>query len=150
MKTNFLVALLAVASTFAACKKDNNNGPQPEDTKLPSGQYRLIESVQYDQSGKDSASVKFPVSNLSLTFDQDKKTAAVTGKPEGVQVTGTYNVNPANALTDAVIKTTKIAASPNDLLVVGLLEKGETFEAKGGTVTLMAKDKGRLVFSMQK
>jgi hypothetical protein len=150
MKTKFLVALLAVATTFAACKKDNNDSPKPEDTKLPAGTYRLIESVQYDKAGKDSTSVKFPLSNLSLTFDQEKQTASVSGQPEVIQVSGTYNVKTNSALADAAIKTSKIAATENDLIVVGLLENGDKYEAKGATVTVNAKDKGRLVFSMQK
>jgi len=148
MKIKFLVVLLAVASSFVACKKDNNT--PVDDTKLPTGQYRLIESVQADVTGKDSASVKFPVSNLSLTFDQDKKIANLSGQPETIQISGTYKVNANSILSDATIKTSKIAASDNDLIVLSLLEKGDSFEAKGQTVVVNAKGKGRLVFSMQK
>ncbi|RAJ31059.1 hypothetical protein [Pedobacter cryoconitis] len=150
MKTKFLVALLAVATTFAACKKDNNDSQKPEDTKLPQGTYRLIESVQYDKAGKDSASVKFPMSTLNLSFDQDKKTASVSGEPELIKITGSYNVKINSTLADADIRTTKVAGTENDKIVVGLLEKGDTFEAKGQTVIVKAKDKGHLVFSTQK
>lgn len=148
MKIKFLVVLLAVASSFVACKKDKN--APVDDVKLPTGQYRLIESVQSDVTGKDSASVKFPVSNLSLTFDQNKKIANLTGKPESIHINGSYGVNANNALNNALITSTKVAATDNDKVVYSLLEKGDTFETKGGAVIIKAKGKGYLVFSMQK
>ncbi|SEB10680.1 hypothetical protein [Pedobacter hartonius] len=148
MKIKFLVAFLAVATAFTACKKDNDDTTPGK--KLPTGQYRLIESVQYDSAGKDSATVKFPLSSLSLSFDQNKKAANIVGKPESLNIVGSYNVKANSALTDKLISTSKIIGTVNDGLVVTLLQNGTAYEATSGTVTIKAKDKGYLVFSMQK
>ncbi|MNR17070.1 hypothetical protein D3C85_1337120 [compost metagenome] len=105
---------------------------------------------EFNAQGKDSSTVEFPVSALSLTFDQATKTANVSGKPENIQLTGTYTVKGKDSLKDAKISTSKIAPGQHDMKVVEFLELGQQFEAKAGTVTINTKDKGYLVFSMQK
>lgn len=149
MKTKFLATLLVIAAAFTACKKDNDQNPG-EGAPLPKGQYRLIEMHEFNAQGKDSAKVEFPLSGLSLTFDQATRTANLSGKPETVQVTGSYTVRGSNTLKDAKISTSKIAPGENDMKVVQFLELGQQFEAKAGTVIINTKDKGYLVFSMQK
>lgn len=148
MKIKFLATLVVIAAAFTACKKDNDQNP--EETALPTGQYRLIEMHEFDAQGKDSSTVKFPVSALSLTFDQAAKTANLSGKPENIQLTGTYTVTGQNGLKDAKISTSKIAPGEHDMKVVQFLELGQQFETKGGTVVINTKDQGYLVFSMQK
>lgn len=150
MRIKFLVVLLAGASLFAACKKDNNeNIPDPQ-AKLPEGQYRLVKSVQYDKAGKDSATVNFPISTLHLSFNQETKKASVLGVPESVSLRGTYDGDTNGTLSNASIAIARAAATPNDLVVIGLLETGTNFEGSGATVTIKAKDHGYLVFSTQK
>lgn len=148
MKNKFLAVLLVIAAAFTACKKDKVQAP--EEKTLPSGKYRLIEMVQSDVAGKDSVSTKYPVSSLSLTFDQDKKTANVSGKPEILQITGSYNVKSDEVLADAKVSTSRNVPGENDLNVADLLSAGEKYELKGGSVIIHAKNKGFLVFSMQK
>lgn len=148
MRNKFLAALLVIATAFTACKKDKVQ--EPEEKVLPEGKYRLIEMVQSDITGKDSVAVKYPVSSLSLTFNQEKKTADVSGKPELLQMNGTFNVNPDGSLSDAKVSTSRSVPGENDLTVADLLTAGEKYEVKGGTVIVHAKQKGHLVFSMQK
>lgn len=151
MKSKFLVVLLlAGVSVFTACKKDKNENPPQPGAKLPEGQYRLVKSVQYDKAGADSAIVDLPLSTLNLSFDQDKKTANLTGVADSVSITGTYNAALDGTLSNASIATGKEAATAKDLVIIGLLEKGTTFEPTGATVTIKAKDHGYLVFSTQK
>lgn len=147
MKIKFLATLVVIAAAFTACKKDNQN---PEETVLPTGKYRLVEMHEFNAQGKDSSTVEFPVSALSLTFDQATKTANVSGKPENIHLTGAYTVKGKDGLKDAKISTSKIAPAEHDMKVVQFLELGQQFEAKGGTVRINTKDKGYLVFSMQK
>lgn len=149
MKIKFLATLVVIAAAFTACKKDNDQNPG-DGTPLPKGQYRLIEMHEFNAQGKDSAKVEFPVSGLSLTFDQATRTANLSGKPETIQLTGSYTVRGNNTLKDAKISTSKIAPGENDMKVVQFLELGQQFETKGGTVIINTKDKGYLVFSMQK
>ena len=149
MKSKFLVVLLAAASLFAACKKDKHD-PVVPGAKLPEGQYRLIKSVQYDKAGQDSATVSFPLSSLNLSFDQTLKTANLAGKADSATLTGTYNAALDGTLSNASVVASGATATPNDLVIIGLLEKGTTFEPAGGIVTIKAKDHGYLVFSTQK
>ncbi|MBB5638123.1 hypothetical protein HDE68_004049 [Pedobacter cryoconitis] len=151
MKIKFLVLLLAGATSLAACKKDKDApAPNPGDTQLPIGTYKLVQSINYDSTGK-ADTLKFPLSDLSLSFDQAKQTANIAGKPESIQITGGYNVKANNVLTDAVFTTPGIAPpTANDAVVLNLLKTGDSYEAKGATVTIKAKDKGFLVFSAQK
>lgn len=148
MKNKFLAALLVIAAAFTACKKDK--AQEPEEKLLPGGKYRLIEMVHSDVSGKDSLSVKFPVSSFSLTFNQEEKTADVSGKPELLQMNGTYSVKPDGILTDAKVTTSRGVPGENDLTVADFLSAGEKYEVKGGTIIVHAKQKGHLVFSTQK
>lgn len=150
MKSKFLVVLLAAASLFAACKKDKNDPVVPGGGNLPAGQYRLVKSVQYDKAGQDSATVSFPLSTLNLSFDQTQKTANLTGKADSATITGTYNAALDGTLTNASVVASGATATPNDLVIISLLEKGTTFEPAGVTVTIKAKDHGYLVFSTQK
>lgn len=150
MKSKFLVVLLAAASLIAACKKDKNEPVGPGAGNLPQGQYRLVKSVQYDKSGQDSATVSFPLSTLNLSFDQTQKTANLTGKADSSTITGTYKAASDGTLSNASIVASGATATPNDLVIINLLEKGTTFEPAGGTVTIKAKDQGYLVFSTQK
>ena len=150
MNIKFLVAALAIATTFAACKKDKDNELVPEETQLPAGTFRLIESVQFDQAGNDSVSVRYPISNLNLAFNQETKIASVSGKQENVQVAGTYTANADHTLTNGVVDYIKIVTTPTDSLIIGLLNNVDKFEVNNQTVTVNAKGKGRLVFSMQK
>lgn len=152
MKARFLVLLLAGATSLAACKKNNNNNPgsTPEDFKVPVGIYNLTQSVKFDSAGTKADTVKFEESDLSLTFDQVKKTASVSGSPEIAKVIGGYVVKANNVLADAVIKTTKISGTENDAIVVALLEKVEAYEAKNEIVTMKTKDKSYLVFTVKK
>jgi hypothetical protein len=149
MKIKFLATLVVIAAAFTACKKDNDQNPGDGAT-LPKGQYRLIEMHEFNAQGKDSATVEFPVSALSLTFDQAKRTANLSGKPESIQLTGSYQVRGQGTLKDAKISTSRITPTENDMKVVQFLELGQQFETKGGTVIINTKDKGYLVFSMQK
>ncbi|RQO74849.1 hypothetical protein DBR43_05570 [Pedobacter sp. KBW06] len=149
MKTQFLATLVVIAAAFTACKKDNDQNPG-DGAALPKGQYRLIEMHQLNAQGKDSATVEFPVSGLSLTFDQAKQTANVSGKPENIQLSGSYTVSDKDGLKDVKISTSKIAPGENDMKVVQFLELGQQFENKGRNVIIHTKDKGYLVFSMQK
>lgn len=148
MKNKFLAVLLVIATAFIACKKDKEQAP--EENVLPTGKYRLIEMMQSDVAGKDSVSVKYPISTLSLTFDQDKKTANVEGRPELLHMAGSYNVKADGSLTDAKVSTSRSVPGENDLNVADLLTIGEKYEVKGGTIIVHAKNKGYLVFSMQK
>lgn len=148
MKNKFLAVLLVIAAAFTACKKDKVQ--EPQENVLPAGKYRLIEMQQTDAAGKDSVTVKYPVSSLSLTFDQEKQTANVTGKPELLQMTGSYNVKADGSLTDAKVSTSRSVPGENDMNVADHLTAGEKFEVKGGTIIIHAKNKGYLVFSMQK
>lgn len=148
MRIKFLVAVLTVATAFTACKKDNND--TTPSTQLPAGQYRLIETVQYNAAGQDSATVKFPLSALSLSFDQGKQVANVLGKPDSIHIVGSYTVNANSILTDKRISSTKIKGTANDNVVLNLLQNGTSYETKSGTVTLKARGRGYLVFSMQK
>jgi hypothetical protein len=149
MKTKFLATLVVIAAAFTACKKDNDQNPG-DGAPLPKGQYRLIEMHEFNAQGKDSATVEFPLSALSLTFDPATRSANVSGKPETVLLTGSYKVRGKDSLKEAKISTSKIAPGENDMKVVQFLELGQQFETKGGTVIINTKDKGYLVFSMQK
>ena len=148
MKNKFLAVLLVIAATFTACKKDKIQ--EPEAKVLPAGKYRLVEMVQTDAAGKDSLSVKYPISSLSLSFDQEKQTANVAGKPELLQMTGSYNVTADAGLRDAKVSTSRSVPGENDLHVADFLALGEKYEVKGGTVIIHTKNKGYLIFSMQK
>lgn len=148
MKNKFLAVLLLTATAFTACKKDKVQ--EPEENVLPTGKYRLIELMQSDAAGKDSVSVKYPISSLSLTFDQDKKTANVAGRPELLQMTGSFNVKADGILTDAKVSTSRSVPGESDLTVADFLAIGERYELKGGAVIVHAKNKGYLVFSTQK
>ncbi|MCX2451609.1 hypothetical protein OQX61_10075 [Pedobacter sp. PLR] len=148
MNNKFLAVLLVIATAFIACKKDKVQ--EPEENVLPTGKYRLIEMMQSNAEGKDSVSVKYPLSSLSLTFDQDKKTANVSGKPEFLQMTGSYKVSADGRLTDGKVSTSKGVPGENDLNVADFLAIGEKYELKGGSVVVHTRNKGYLVFSMQK
>lgn len=147
MRVILFGAILALGTIFTACKKDKNT---PEQANLPNGQYRLVEMHQADSTGLDSVGIKFVNSSLSLSFDDASKSAKLAGKAEAVTIKGAYKVAGANSLTEAKIAATKVAATENDLAVMDILIAGQSFEHKGIKVVVQTKDKGYLVFSVQK
>lgn len=147
MRVIFFGAVLAIGTFVTACKKDKN-GSAP--AQLPGGQYRLIEMHQADSTGIDSAGVAFNGSSLSLTFDEASRSAKLAGKAEAVNINGGYKVDGDVHLTDAKIASTKVVATANDLAVIQILNAGQSFVHRGLKVILQTKDKGYLVFSMQK
>ncbi|WP_316753464.1 hypothetical protein [Pedobacter gandavensis] len=148
MNNKFLAVLLVIATAFIACKKDKVQ--EEENTVLPTGKYRLIEMMQSDVEGKDSVSIKYPLSSLSLVFDQKEKTAQVYGIPETLPMRASYKVGANGGLAEAKVSTAKSVPGENDLTVADLLASGNKYESKGGSVVVHTKNRGYLVFSMQK
>lgn len=148
MKVIFFSAIIALTTVFTACKK--NKDMPSEQAKLPNGQYRLIEMHRADSTGLDSAGVKFTNSSLRLTFNEAGRSASLAGKADSLNITGTYKIAGDIGLTDAKIGSTKNVATENDIAVIEILAASQSFVHKGITVVLHTKDKGDLVFSMQK
>lgn len=150
MRITFFVTMLALGTAFTACKKDNNNNDGQQPGKLPAGQYRLVEMHRADSTGLDSTGVRFLNSTLNLSFDAAGRSAKLAGKADAVNINGAYKVEATNLLKNAKIATSKITGTENDLAAINILESGQKFEEKGIKVIIHSKDKGYLVFSMEK